>query len=181
MVSSTNSAPSLTYLWLPPIATALHEAEEWNILDWYREHWVNVGDLSNQTVWTWLIVQSLVGFLITGFALLFARWPPVTFGIICFGFAFLFLHTLLHAYWVFYFEAYSPGTSTAELLLAPAYIYVCWRGIRERVLPIWLLAIALTANLPPLVFGFQIGNTIPEGGLPWYRLSEQIARVVLGG
>lgn len=45
---------------LAAAALAIYEAEEWDILRWYREHWNNVGDLSNRTVWTWLVFYSLL-------------------------------------------------------------------------------------------------------------------------
>ncbi len=47
--------PFLRFVWILPSAFALHEAEEWNILAWYQEHWTNVGELTNRTVWTHLV------------------------------------------------------------------------------------------------------------------------------
>ena len=61
--------PFRRLVWLAPVALAIHESEEWNILRWYHEHWNNVGDLSNRIVRTWLVFYSVLGLVVT-FALL---------------------------------------------------------------------------------------------------------------
>jgi hypothetical protein len=73
--------PFRRLVWLAPIALALHEAEEWNILRWYQEFWNNVGRLSNTTIRTWLVFNRLLGFAVTGVATRF-RSPRATAWII---------------------------------------------------------------------------------------------------
>jgi Protein of unknown function with HXXEE motif len=167
-------------VWLAPAALALHEAEEWNILGWYHEHWANVGDLSNRTIWTWLVFYSLLGFVVMWVATWFHS-ARVTAYVFVFFFAFPFLHALLHVYWVFYFRAHSPGVVTAVFLLIPVYVFLVARAIRERLVPAWFVALSLLLNLPQFIGALRLGNTLPDGGLPFYRFSGAIARFLFGG
>ena len=54
----------LRILWLLPVAFALHELEEWNILRWYHENWTNMQpeQMSPAIVQAWLGFITLLGF-----------------------------------------------------------------------------------------------------------------------
>jgi Protein of unknown function with HXXEE motif len=167
------------FVWLAPVALAIHEAEEWNILRWYHDHWNNVGALSNRTVWTWLVFYSVLGFLVTWLATRF-RSTKVTACLVVFFFAFPFLHGFLHVYWLFSFGVYSPGVVTSVLLLIPACTALAARALREGLVPPWFVALSLLLNLPQFVGAIRLGDTFPGGGLPFYRLSEAIAQFLFG-
>ena len=171
--------PFLRFAWILPIAFALHEAEEWNILAWYREYWTNVGGLTNRTVWTHLGFVSLVGFAVTGACVAFRR-PRIAAFLLLFFFGQPFVHSFLHVYWVPDFGAYSPGVVTAVLFLAPAWVLVALRAVRGGHVPAWFVALICALNLPVLWFGIAVGNTLPDGGLPWYQRSERIAAFLFG-
>lgn len=163
-------------VWLLPTAFAIHEAEEWFILDWYRAYWQNVGNLTVTTVRTWLVFASLVGFALTGLAsLLPVRW---TAHVVALVFAFPFLHSFLHIYWVFNFGAYSPGGVTAILMLIPAFVGVMGYAVRHRLAHWWFVVLVCAINLPRVVMAIRLGDTLPDGGLPWYRLSRRIAELL---
>lgn len=166
-------------VWLAPVSLALHEAEEWNILRWYHDHWSNVGSLSNRTVWTWLVCYGVLGFLVTLLATRF-RNEKVTAHIVLFFFAFPFLHGFLHIYWVVFFGAYSPGVVTSVLLIIPVCAMLAVRGLREGLVRPWFVGLSLLLNLPQLISAIRLGDTLPDGGLPFYRLSGGIARLLFG-
>ena len=165
-------------IWLLPLAYSLHEVEEWNILDWYHRHWVNVGTLTETTVRTWLVFSSLAGFAVTAVA----RIVPARLaahGILLF-FGFPLLHAFLHIYWVFYFGSYSPGVVTSALLLIPSFLLVAVYAVRHGLVAWWFIVAVLALNLTSIVRGIRLGNTLPDEGLPWYRLSQRIAEAFLG-
>jgi Protein of unknown function with HXXEE motif len=178
--SAIAAEPFRRLAWLAPAALAIHEAEEWNILRWYRTHWGNVGDLSNRVVWTWLIFYSLLGFAVAWIATRF-RNVRVTAFIIVFFFAFPFLHGFLHVYWVVYFRAYSPGVVTSVGLLIPACALLAGRAVHERLVPLWFVVLSLLLNLPQFVGAIRLGDRLPDEGLPFYRLAEALARLLPGG
>jgi hypothetical protein len=169
----------LRLVWVLPVAYALHEAEEWNILAWYRQYWLNVGDLGGRAVHTWLVFSSLVGFAVTALAVL-PRRPRIAAHVLLLFFGFPFLHAFLHVYWLFFFGAYCPGAATSVLLLAPSFVLVAWRALEARLVRPWFVALACVLNAPQLVRGLSLGNTLPDDGLPWYRLSARIAEALLG-
>jgi len=52
----------LTAIWLLPIALALHEAEEWNILGWEQRNFVNLPAKTNASVRTFLVFSPCSAF-----------------------------------------------------------------------------------------------------------------------
>lgn len=166
-------------LWGTALASALHEADEWNILSWYRAHWTNLGALSNRTVWTWLVFFSLLGFTVA-WVCTRLRNRRIAAGVSILFFAFPFLHGFLHLYWVFYFGAYSPGVISSVLLLIPACAVLGLRAVREELVPLWFVLLACLLNLPPIVAAIGLGNTLPDGGLPFYRFSAALAQLLFG-
>ena len=58
------SVPTRQLGWLLPVAFALHELEEWNIVAWYQRYWTNVDPtiVNQRNSWTWLAFASLFGF-----------------------------------------------------------------------------------------------------------------------
>lgn len=57
-------------VWILPCMWALHEAEEWNIMDWFHTYWVNVPQITQIELWTWLAFIAIVGFAWTFLAIL---------------------------------------------------------------------------------------------------------------
>lgn len=131
-MAETTAKRFLLLIWVLPFAYALHEAEEWNILAWYQAYWVNVGDLSDRTVRTWLVFSSLVGLAVTGISAL-TRSPRIAAHVVLVFFGFPFLHAFLHLYWVPYFGAYSPGVITSAFLLIPSFVFVAWRALQAQL------------------------------------------------
>ena len=113
----------LTATWLLPVAIALHEAEEWNILDWEQRNFVNLSDKTHTSVRTFLVFFTLLGFLCTALVTL-PNNPKIA--------AFLFLpfaagaclNALQHLFYTFYFRQYAPGVITSVVLYIPIVVYL---------------------------------------------------------
>lgn len=161
-------------VWLFPTALALHELEEWNILAWYREHWVQVDPLTmtSGSVHVWLIFASVAGFLVTWAAVssrhfeLMARWFVLPLFVVA-----IFGHALGHIYWTFRFNAYAPGVVTAVGLIIPVTLLLLVRAERDGIITRRTIQLLLLAALGPLVAVVRAGNVVPEGGIPWLRFS----------
>lgn len=62
---------SLTMLyWSIPVILTFHELEEWNIMKWYKQYYIDLPPFNNLTIRTWLLFISLVGFLWTYISIL---------------------------------------------------------------------------------------------------------------
>ncbi len=175
---SSQSSPSFRKsVWLFPIALCLHELEEWNILDWYLEHWLNVDPhtMTSESVHVWLIVASVLGFLGTyatvsakrfDFMLRLILLPTFVVGI--------FGHALAHIFWTWRFACYAPGVVTSVLLVIPVTLYLLAQARREEVISLRYFLVLLSAATLPVVVAVQADNVVPPGGVPWLRFSTWI-------
>jgi hypothetical protein len=158
------------------VAFALHEHEEWNILEWYQRYWTNVDpEIFNQrNARTWLAFASLLGFLWAFLATRF-RNPKITFQFVLVFFVAVFGHSLAHVYWLFSFEAYDPGVVTSVVLIIPITAYVAYRAIRDGLVSPEYVAVLFALTLPPTVWAIRLGNRLPDGGIPFLRFSSWLA------
>ncbi len=60
------------------------------------------------------------------------------------------------------FNAYSPGLFTATFLYIPVFLYLTYLALRERLLPLWFLPLALL--LGPSSMAFSIWATVYHFG-----------------
>ncbi len=164
-------------VWLFPVALALHELEEWNILDWYLEHWLEVDPhtMTPASVHVWLIFASVLGFLGTfaavnakNFELMVRLFLLPSFVVAVFG------HALAHIYWTWLFAGYSPGVITSVFLVIPATLYLLVRARREGIISSRYLFASLSAATLPVALAVRTGNVVPSGGVPWLRFSTWI-------
>lgn len=98
-------------IWAIPLMFSIHEAEEWNILKWYRKYYKNLPGSTNTSIRIHIVVLSLVSVLLT----LLAVTAPgtVVFALITvFMSVFILLNFLQHVIWTFQLRAYSPGLIT---------------------------------------------------------------------
>lgn len=160
--------------WLLPTAFALHEIEEWNILGWYDEHWVNVDPVTMTplSVHVWLVLVSVLGFLITWACVAsrrFGLWVRLvllpTFVVFVFG------HAFAHVVWTVRFASYSPGVVTAVALVVPATLYFLIVARRQGIVSMRYMSCVLAAAVLPLLAAVLAGNSVPPGGVPWLRFS----------
>lgn len=166
--------PFARVVWALPIAFAIHEVEEWNILAWYQRYWTNTDGLAARTVWTWLTFAGGVGLLATWLLTRFP-WPRLTAHLLLLLFAFPISHALIHLYYLGFFRAYNPGLLTAALLLLPAGHLVVRRAWLERLTAPWYLVSVGILCLVPIVGAARLHGRVPDGGLPWFNLGAAIA------
>lgn len=150
ILATINNLDFLTVLWLFPVAFALHEAEEWNIMKWYHRNFTDLPPATDRSARTWIVFVSLVGFVWCAVAVLpgnpavgaFVFLPAIAIGM---------QNALQHIYWLFDFRQYAPGVVTSVLLLIPIVFYITVRAVQQGFAPIWYVAIWSLLILPGLV------------------------------
>jgi len=106
----------LEIIWALPFFFSFHEIEEWNILEWYKKHYVNLPGSTNFSIHLHIIVFSLVGFILTFIAYQFQGTFLFSL-IIAFISCFILLNTFQHIIWTYQLKTYSPGLITALIML----------------------------------------------------------------
>ncbi len=149
----------LTILWLFPIAVAIHEFEEWNIVRWYEHNFVDLPQLADKGARAWIMFSSLVGFLWTGTAVL-PRNPTVAAFVLLPAFGLMLQNALQHIYYLFYFRRYAPGIVTSILLLTPTIVYLVARAVQQGYVPIWYTILLAVLLIPNLVQTVRARNTM---------------------
>ena len=157
MLSALEGPDFLTLLWLFPIAFALHEAEEWNIMTWYRRNYPDLPPATDRTARTWIVFVSLVGFAWIGIAVLPGS-PSVAAFVALPAIAVAIQNALQHVYWLFFFRQYAPGVVTSLLLLIPIGGYVVARGLQQGLVPGWYVALWAVLIAPGLIQTVQAGD-----------------------
>jgi hypothetical protein len=149
----------LTSLWLFPVAVALHELEEWNIVRWYELNFVDLPQLSDKGARAWIVFSSLVGFIWTGIAILPGNQAVAAF-VLLLAFALMLQNALQHIYYLFYFRPYAPGIVTSVFFLIPIIGYLVARVIQQGYVPIWYTILLLVLLIPDLIQTVKAGNTM---------------------
>jgi len=149
----------LTAIWLLPVALALHEAEEWNILGWQQRNFINLPAKTNTSIRTVLVFVTLLGFLWTALAPLPNNPHIAAFMVLPFT-AIGFLNALQHLFYTMYFRQYAPGVITSVVLLLPISGYLTAKAIQENLVPVgYVVALGILAMLG-LIQTMEAGNTL---------------------
>jgi hypothetical protein len=162
-------------IWLIPIIMLFHELEEWNILKWYKENYIDLPSSTNRSVRVWLIGISLVGFVLTLIGYLIPNNGASAF-LICLLIAFTLQNGLQHLYWLFYFKKYAPGVVFSVLFGIPAGFYICFRILMEKMLPIWILIVIGLLIIPGLVKTVKAKNRMTKGIRGAHMIGLRIAK-----
>ena len=56
---------SINIIWIIPIFFFIHELEEWNILNWYKKHFINLPDSNETSIRIHIFTLSIAAFLLT--------------------------------------------------------------------------------------------------------------------
>ena len=120
----------LKVLWIFPVVVTFHELEEWNIIRWYQQNFVNLPQLTNKGIRAWIVFSSILGFLWTGIAVL-TNDPNIAALVLVVAFALMLQNGFQHIYYFFYFRRYAPGMITSILLLFPTIGYITTRADQQ--------------------------------------------------
>jgi hypothetical protein len=136
--------------WWLVLAFALHEAEEWNILAWYRAHYADLPGVNDLAVRTGLVAYVAIGALWT---LAATRLPaPRAAALAVLPLAiFLLVNAIQHVYWTAHFAAYGPGIVTAVLIVTPAALALVRTTVAARLVPPWYVGLLVVLALPTVV------------------------------
>ena len=173
------AVPFKRLVWLIPIAFALHEAEEWNILGWYHAHFTNPPDLNPAAVYTGLVLMSLLAFVWTGLACLLPR-KACAMMVLPFATFLILGNNLSHVFWTFAFRDYAPGVVASVLTNIPAILLVTWHGLGNGLLwwPYVVFCYALASlSLTGVV---QAGRTVGGPMQSVHEFSARLAEALFG-
>ncbi|HEY5901815.1 MAG TPA: HXXEE domain-containing protein, partial [Anaerolineales bacterium] len=154
-------------------AVALHEAEEWNILEWEQRNFVNVPPKTRASTRTFLVFFSLLGFLLTGMAVLLGSPKLAAWIVLAFA-AGASLNALQHVYYAVLFRQYAPGVITAILLCVPTCSYLVLRALQEHLVPPGYVAALLAVVVLGLIQTMKEGNTFG----PFFRAVSQSGMIL---
>lgn len=163
----------MTSIWLFPVALALHEGEEWNILGWQQRNFVGIPAKTHASVRAFLVFFTLLGFLWTALA----AWihnPTIAAFVMLPLAAGAVLNVLQHLFYTLYFRQYAPGVITAVVVLLPISGYLTARAITEQLVPVVCVAVLGILVILGLVQTVRAGNTFT----PLFRAISQIGIAV---
>jgi hypothetical protein len=167
-------------IWLLPCVWALHEAEEWNILEWYERYWVNVPPMKQTIVWIGLVLMSLIGFAWTLLGTRLGKSRGAAFAVLPFFTVIAFGNALQHIWFVFKFGAYAPGVVTAVVLIIPSTLFITSLALQRRLIPRWYAIAIYLPIIPQLALAVQTGNKLPAIIETIYGFSSLLARLLFG-
>jgi hypothetical protein len=148
-------------VWLLPVAIALHELEEWNMLGWYHGNFVDLPDMTNTSTRVFIVFMSLYAFAWTAVSLLLGDLKVTSFLLSITGFVFL-LNALQHVYWVIAFRDYAPGVITSVLLVIPVIVFLGLVAGHQGLLPIWYEVLLCVLVIPALAQTAMAGNRLTK-------------------
>ena len=135
-------------IWTIPIFLSIHELEEWNILDWYKKHYVNLPGSTNFSIHLHIFFFCIVGFLLTYVAYL-TRETFLFSLIISFLTGFIILNTFQHIVWTIQLKTYSPGLITSLIVLC-VVVFVNLILIHNNLIHLAFYALILMVLFPAL-------------------------------
>jgi hypothetical protein len=136
----------INFIWSMPIFFSLHELEEWNILDWYKKHYVNMPGSTKFSVHLHIIFFCALGFLLTYLAYQFRETFLFSL-IISFLSGFILLNTFQHVVWTFQLKTYSPGLISGIIILCVT-VFVNIILIKNDMIQIPYYALILLVIMP---------------------------------
>lgn len=154
----------LTAIWLLPVAMALHEVEEWNILNWEQRNFANLPAKTNTSVRTFLVFLTLFGFLWTALAAWLNNPKTAAYMILALA-AGAFLNTLQHLFYTMYFRQYAPGVITSVVLYLPISGYLAAKAIAENLVPVGCFVGLGILVILGIIQTIKVGNTF----IPLFR------------
>ena len=161
MLNLVDSIEFSHLIWVIPVVQLIHELEEWNILKWYKENYVDLPDSTNLSIRVWILFFSLFVYVWT--TLCFFTPNRVISAILV---SLLIMITtqngLQHLYWLFYFKKYAPGVVSFVILLIPLNTYVVYRILKQEFLPFWLLIIIMALMIPGLIETIRARNRMTK-------------------
>ena len=167
----------LSVLWLFPIAFALHEAEEWNIMKWYRWNYTDLPPATDRSARMWIVFISLVGFVWIAIAVLPGS-PSVAAFVSLPAIALAIQNALQHVYWLFYFRQYAPGVVTSALLVIPTSVYIVARAVQQGHIPVWYVATWAVLIVPGLVQTVRAGNEMTSPMRAIHDLGIKLSKMI---
>ncbi len=165
----------LTALWLFPIAVAVHELEEWNIVRWYERNFVDLPALTDKGARAWILFTCVLGFIWTTLAIVPGSASIAGF-VLLLAFALMLQNGLQHVFYLVYFKSYAPGVVTSLLLLFPIIGYLALTAVQHNYVPGWYLLLLALLVIPNLIQTVRARNTMMSSFRAVHRFGATLAR-----
>ena len=123
---------------------ALHEAEEWNLVEWLGLHFTPEPGFSDQGARTLLVLFTALAVSFTIVSLRFLSQRAALMVLLPLYLTVVLGNSLTHLFWVAYFGGYAPGAVTS-LVLVPLAVRLARLCLRERLAPrayVWGLLVS---------------------------------------
>lgn len=166
-------------IWLMPTTLLFHEAEEWNIMGWYKRNFNMPADKSSRSTRFFLVFITLVCFIWTGIAFLTGK-PVIAAYIILPFIVIIFQNVLQHFFWLYYFKEYAPGVITSTFLVLPALIIIIASAMMHQYINGIYIIILLVLALPGFFGTIKAGNNLPSSFSAINRFSNFMVNRLFG-
>jgi hypothetical protein len=137
-------------VWSVPIVLFLHEMEEWNQIDWYHRHNVNIGQLTNLDERSWLLFLSILGFVWTACSLI-PRSAKGTAYIMTPLMVIIFADGIRHLLWVVSHLEFQPGFIFGTVITFIVCTYLFVRAVKDKLIPIWYPLVLTAVIFIPVI------------------------------
>lgn len=174
------SIPFRRIVWLVPITFAVHEAEEWNIMQWWVAQFSNATVVSDVALRTFLVGITAAAFLWTAIASLLPAVRATAYMVLPVFVIGILGNSLQHIYWQLVFQGYAPGFLSSMLLIIPSILLVSWHALRNQLVGLRFLGIIYASLIPLLVVTIRGGRTEPPPFHEILTFSVWMARLLFG-
>ena len=177
LLSALGQVNFLTVLGLFPIAFALHAAEEWNIMKWYRRNYADLPPATDRSAPTWIAFISLIGFVWFGVAVLPGS-PEVGAFVTLPAIALAMQNAVQHVSWLFRYKQTAPGVVTSISLVIPIGGYIVVRAMQQEYAPSWYVAMWIVLIVPGLVQTVRASNEMTPPMRIIHRLGIKLSTMI---
>jgi hypothetical protein len=166
-------------VWLLPLAFALHEAEEWNIVAWFQLHFTPRTGLTDAGARTLLAAFSAGAFAYVGLASLLPT-RAMLHAVLGFFIVAGVGNALTHVFWWLQFGVYAPGVVSAALLVTPLTAWLSLRAVRDGLVSAWTVGGLFVLALVPLAGVARAGSQLTAGQLALHALGARLGAWLWG-
>lgn len=171
-----NNLDFKSLIWSIPIILLLHELEEWNILKWYDELFIDIPKSTNFSLRIWLILISAIYFVITGLSFVISN-NTISAYIMAALIMVTIENGLQHIYWTIYFKRYAPGVVFSSIGIIFGLL-VFFKALSEGYLHYIIVILLFLLLIPTMVETVKSKNRLTKEVRKVHELGIKITRLL---
>ena len=145
-------------MWVIPALFMLHELEEWNIMDWYKNTYKNPPSSTHLSCRIWLCLMCVLGFTLTAISYIIPN-NTVSACVIMVLVVFTTFNGFQHIYWTVAFKKYAPGVIFSSLGII-AGIAITIAAVSQGIVHIAFVAVLYSITVPFMIETFKAKNSL---------------------